>query len=264
MNRIGLVIALAIAALTGGLFGLWPELDLAIAEFFYSETGFVWSANPWLSLMRDGATVAIGLIVAPAVLAVVRKLVRPRQPLLISGRAIVYLIVTLIVAPLLLANIVLKDHWGRPRPRDVGLFGGTDRFVAWWDPRGVCPENCSFIAGEAAGAFWTMAPASLAPPQWRPLAYAGALAFGTAVGLLRMSFGGHFFTDVIFAGVLTFIIIWIVHGLLYRWRPTLVSDAAVERALERFAIRIRRSLGFRSGDVGVHDAGETVREPRPR
>ena len=27
-------------------------------------------------------------------------------------------------------------------------FGGTGHFVPWWDPRGDCPKNCSFIAGE--------------------------------------------------------------------------------------------------------------------
>jgi membrane-associated PAP2 superfamily phosphatase len=185
---------------------------------------------------------AVGLLIAPAVLAVVRKLVRPRRPLLIPGRAIIYLISTLIIAPLLLANVLLKDHWGRPRPRDIGPFGGTERFVAWWDPRGSCPDNCSFVAGEAAGAFWTLAPASLAPPQWRPLAYAGALAFGAAIGALRIGFGGHFFTDVIFAGVLTFVVVWVVHGLIYRWRATRLSDKAIEERLERWGAAITRRL----------------------
>ena len=89
------------------------------------------------------------------------------------------------------------------------------------------------MAGEPAGAFWTMAPAAVAPPAWRVAAYGAAIVFGAAVGVLRMSAGGHFFTDVVFAGVITFLVIWLVHGLLYRWRPTRLSDAGVERLLER-------------------------------
>jgi hypothetical protein len=36
MNRTGLLIALAIAAVAGGLFGVYPDLDLRIARYFYS------------------------------------------------------------------------------------------------------------------------------------------------------------------------------------------------------------------------------------
>ena len=72
----------------------------------------------------------------------------------------------------------LKDHWSRSRPIDVPQFGGEERFTAWWDPRGGCPKNCSFVTGDGSGAFWTLAPAALAPPAWRPVAYAAALAFG--------------------------------------------------------------------------------------
>ena len=61
-----------------------------------------------------------------------------------------------------------------------------------------------------------------------------ALAFGAAVGVLRMAAGAHFFTDVVFAGVFSFLVIWLVHGWLYRWPRTRISDEAVERALERF------------------------------
>ena len=38
-----------------------------------------------------------------------------------------------------------------------------------------------------------------------------------------------------FAGVVVFLVIWLIHGLLYRWRATRLSDAAVERSLERVA-----------------------------
>jgi membrane-associated phospholipid phosphatase len=57
--------------------------------------------------------------------------------------------------------------------------------------------------------------------------------FGTGVGVLRMAAGAHFFSDVVFAGVFTFLLIWLTHGWLYRWRPTRISDGDVEAALER-------------------------------
>ena len=153
---------------------------------------------------------------------------RPHRPLLVPGRAVVFLISTLVLGPGLVVNVGLKDNWGRSRPIDVPQLGGSEHFTAWWDPRGGCAKNCSFVTGDGSGAFWTLAPAALAPPAWRPLAYGAALAFGATVGVFRMAFGAHFFSDVVFAGVFVFLIIWLMHGLLYRWPRTRTTDAQID------------------------------------
>ena len=244
MNRTGLIIALAIAVVVGGVFAVYPQLDLDIAALFYNPTthAFVAWYSDWVEYARDAATWLITLLVAPAFLAVAGKLVMPQRRMLIAGRAALFLIVTLALGPGMLTNGLLKEHSARMRPEDVVQLGGKERFTPWWDPRGPCPENCSFVAGEASGAFWTMAPAALAPPQWRALAYAGALAFGVAMGVLRMAAGAHFFTDVVFAGVLIFLVIWTFHGLIYRWRATRLTDATVERPLEQIGKAMRDGL----------------------
>jgi lipid A 4'-phosphatase len=236
MNKAGLAIALLIAVVAGGIFAVHPQFDIAISALFYDPaTKSFWAWGwPWTERLRDAATLLITLLVAPAFLALVGKLIRPRRRMLIGGRAAIFLIATLALGPGVLANGILKDHWARMRPEDITQLGGKQPFTPWWDPRGPCAENCSFIAGEPSGAFWTLAPAALAPPQWRPLAYAGALLFGAAMGALRIAGGAHFFSDVVFAGVFMFLLIWTMHGLIYRWRPTRLSDAAVEQLIERW------------------------------
>jgi lipid A 4'-phosphatase len=234
MTRSGLMVALAIAAVVGLVFGLYPDLDLRIAGPLYDYAGALRFSSLLGTMRRLGLWVAF-LLVMPAVAALVIKLILPKRKLLISGRAIVFLIATLALAPGLMANVVLKEHWGRPRPSEVSQFGGNRSFVAWWDPRGGCPSNCSFVSGDVSGAFWTLAPAALAPPPWRALAYGGALALGTAMAVVRMMAGAHFFSDTVFAGVFTFLIIWIAHGLIYRWPRTRLTDDGVERAVERIA-----------------------------
>jgi lipid A 4'-phosphatase len=241
MNRTGLIIALAIAAVAGVAFGLYPQLDLRVAQNFHdyidaSKNVFSWRIYPPLMQARDIGLWIGTVLVAPAVAALLVKLVLPRRKMFVSGRAVVFLIATLALAPGLMVNALLKDHWGRPRPIDVVQFGGDQQFMAWWDPRGACPDNCSFVSGDVAGAFWTIAPAALAPPQWRALAYGGALALGTGMAVIRVMAGGHFVSDTIFAGVFTFLIIWVVHGLIYRWPRTRLSDEAIERAIERLAM----------------------------
>jgi len=241
MNRTGLIVALSLAVVVGLAFGLYPEFDLRVSRYFYGfvdagHNAFAWRIYPPLMQARDIGLWVGTLLVAPAVAALLIKLILPRRKLLMSGRAILFLIATLALGPGLLVNVVLKDHWGRSRPIDVTQFGGPEHFVAWWDPRGVCPNNCAFVSGDVAGAFWTIAPAALAPPAWRALAYGAALALGAGMAAVRVMAGGHFVSDVFFAGVFTFLIIWIVHGLIYRWPRTRLSDAGVESALERIAM----------------------------
>src|SRR5215468_5878101 len=180
MNRPGLFIALSLALVIGVLFGLYPELDLKLAALFYDPQTrtFPLSLN-WLACVaRQGAMVIAWVMAVPAIAAVIVKLVRPDRPLIVSGRAILFLLTTITLSAGVLTNLTFKSYWGRPRPVLVTEFGGDLSFMPWWDPRGGCDRNCSFFSGEGATAFWTLAPAALAPPAWRPPAYAAAAIFG--------------------------------------------------------------------------------------
>jgi membrane-associated PAP2 superfamily phosphatase len=237
MNRSGLFTALALALVVGLLFGIYPELDLQLAGLFYdaSNKSFPLKFNMWAAIARDAAMWIAWGLAAPAIVALVVKLARPDRPLLISGRTVMFLLVTLTLSAGILTNFTFKSYWGRPRPVVVTQFNGSQEFVPWWDPRGSCGRNCSFFSGEGATAFWTYAPAALTPPAWRPLAFTAATVFGVVTSLLRMAFGGHFFTDVAAAGLVTFLVVWLVHGYIYRWPSTRLSDARIDAALTRFA-----------------------------
>lgn len=241
MNRTGLVIALAIAVVTGLAFGLFSGLDLDVARYFYAfedsnRNTFALRLSSPLMRARDIGLWIGTVLVAPAVGTLIVKLLLPRRRMLMSGRAVIFLITTMVLAPGLFVNVLLKDHWGRPRPIDVMQFGGDQNFVAWWDPRGDCPSNCAFVSGDVAGAAWTVAPAALAPPQWRALAYAAALALAVGMGTIRVMAGAHFPSDVMFSGLFTFLIVWITYAVIYRWPRTRLTDEDVERALERVAM----------------------------
>jgi lipid A 4'-phosphatase len=253
MNRTGLLIALALALVLGLLFGIYPELDLKLSALFYDPAikFFPLKLSMPAEIVRDVMMWMAWSLALPAIVALVMKLLRPDRPLLMSGRAIVFLLVTLLLSAGVLTNLGFKSYWGRPRPVTVTQFNGDMPFVPWWDPRGACGRNCSFFSGEGATAFWTYAPAALAPPPWRPLAYAAATLFGVVTSVLRMAFGGHFFTDVAAAGLVTFLVIWLAYAIIYRWSSTRLSDARIDAALTRWAWPgYRRLQRWRGRDVG--------------
>jgi lipid A 4'-phosphatase len=56
-----------------------------------------------------------------------------------------------------------------------------------------------------------------------------------------MSFGGHFFTDVATAGLVTFLVIWLAYRYIYLWPSTRMTDESIDAALTRLGTRFRKS-----------------------
>jgi membrane-associated PAP2 superfamily phosphatase len=212
---------LAPAALIAVFLALRPEFDLRIAAIFY-DPATRWSQAPGTAVtgrLREVLyPLVIGAIACAFAVAAVRRRRAGQRPA-VRWRQVVFLAGTLAIGPGLLVNGVLKDQWARPRPGSVTQFGGTHAFVPWWDPRGTCEQNCSFVSGEVAAAAWTLAPALLVAGPLRPLAIAAAVAFTALVAAQRVMTGGHFFSDGALAAALTFFVIWAGWGLCFRLKP---------------------------------------------
>ena len=210
----GIVLALVLSLAVGLVFGLAPGLDLAAADVFYAGNGQFVGATRYGRMLRLVFEIAPFAILAAAVLSFgLRRAGRSiRAP---TGRGLSVLVVSLILGPGLLVNVALKDHWHRPRPMQVDVFGGKAAFSPFERRDGACLRNCSFVSGEEASSFWSVAPALMAPPAWRAAALAAALLYAVAAGLLRMAFGGHFLSDTLFAALFTWLVIAVV------WRAVL-------------------------------------------
>jgi lipid A 4'-phosphatase len=241
-RTVGLVLV-GLAVLTGLVFAVAPGIDLAIAGFFHGLA--VEETTPRLyraiAIFRAVEPVVTMLAVAPAVVVLIVKLFWPRRATIMSTCAALFLIVSLALGPGLLVNTVLKDHWGRPRPGMVTDFGGDMKFLPWWDVRGPCEGNCSFVSGETSSAVWLFAPALLVPLPWRYAAFAGVAVYATAIGFMRLLLGGHFLSDVLFAGIFTGLVIWTMHGVFLRWR-VLPPDATIDAACKRIGGAIRGAM----------------------
>src|SRR5260370_2421505 len=150
MNRTGLFIALSLALVIGLLFGIYPELDLKLAALFYDAAAksFPLKLNALAAIAGDAAMwIAWGLAL-PAIAALVIKLARPDKPLLISGRAIIFLLVTLVLSAGVLTNLTFKSYWGRPRPVLVTESNRPQPSLPWWAPPAPSGPTCSLFSGQ--------------------------------------------------------------------------------------------------------------------
>jgi lipid A 4'-phosphatase len=238
------IILAALAILTGAVFAINPALDMDVAAFFHhivvrpEMSGFM-RLN---GVVRVLSSLVVIAAVIPAAVTLLMKGFAPKRPTLMSSRSALFLLLTLALGPGLLVNGLLKEGWARPRPGMVTEFGGGNAFVPWWDPRGTCDTNCSFVSGETSSATWLVVPALLAPPPWRYLAFAGVGVYGAAIALLRVMTGGHFLSDVIFAAIFTGMVIWLVHAVLYRWSAHYAQDDALDGVLAYMGAAILRAV----------------------
>jgi lipid A 4'-phosphatase len=189
------------------LFMFFPGLDLKISEIFYIPgTGFTWDSGGLMEFIRSAMPViVIGSFVFSLVLWVV-GIWCERWLWGITTPRTVFLMITLLVGPGLLVEALLKPNWGRARPKDITMFGGDAAFTPPLWVANECGHNCSFVSGHAAVAFWVTAYAWFLPRKWRLTGIIAGTIFGLTMGFVRIAQGGHFLSDIIFAGV---IVLWV-------------------------------------------------------
>jgi lipid A 4'-phosphatase len=199
------------------VFALWPGIDLDVSRIFYGATGFV-GHTPAEHALRDFFRIPSFVALAAFIGLYGLRRFGVNVPCAPTGRALIFVVGTFAIGPVLLINYGLKDHAHRPRPAQTTEFGGKFEFRPWYRFDGECRVNCSFISGEASQNFWLVAPASLAPPPLRAPAIGAALVFAIAASLLRLVYGGHFPSDLLIAALVTLILVQGARMLLFGTR----------------------------------------------
>ena len=180
--------------------------DLQLASLFYSPVeGWKYGKDqPWKFLYEHGPKIPVAAAVAAAAVFVAglrkRSFARWRK-------ASIFTVLLLVIGPGLIVNPILKDHWGRPRPRQVEQFGGKMPFHEVWQP-GRAGKGKSFPCGHASGAFFFVAPYFILRrrhPRRALLFLFGGLGFGTLMGAARIIQGGHFLSDVVWSAGIVYL-----------------------------------------------------------
>jgi len=215
-GRAPILVLAALTVATLLFFNLFPQIDIAVSRLFFEEQpcaaagkicgSFPLSSSPIVASIRQVLQVTPVLLAILLLLAILWRILSRRSLAHPFDRAGLAAVATLVLGAGALVNVILKEHWGRPRPLLTDLFGGPYPFVPAGHITHYCASNCSFVSGEAASAFWLVALATLTPSRYRVPALIAALAVASATSLLRVAFGGHYLSDVMLGALLSLFI----------------------------------------------------------
>ncbi|RLB32109.1 MAG: PAP2 family protein, partial [Deltaproteobacteria bacterium] len=160
------------------------DVDIALQEAFYSpdKGWYMRDSNPWKFLYDYGNIP--GLFLAAASLIVLALSFAYRKALRYRKIAL-FLAVLLALGPGLITYSIFKDHWGRPRPGQLEIFGGEDTFLPVW-VKGNPGQGKSFPSGHASIGFYLFAPFFFlrrSAKRWAVFFLALGIGYGMVMGI---------------------------------------------------------------------------------
>jgi lipid A 4'-phosphatase len=198
-----LLIALALTA-----WARFSGFDLGIQKLIYESGGGGWSLGKvplWKCLYQWGTIPAAAVAFSALALYFLSWTL---ERFLIWRKVFLFIVLSIVIGPGIITNGLVKEYWGRPRPRDVIEFGGKDAFEPVF-AIDLTSGGASFPCGHATMGFFFLGGYFLLRRHRVGLARGfllGGISYGSLIGLARMAQGGHFFTDVIWAGLICYVV----------------------------------------------------------
>ena len=179
------------------------DWDLGLSHFFFRKNAFL--SNFFLDAIFHYAIFPAWGVVLLSCLLLLVSFFSPswkKWP-----RGALACILTLAIGSGLLIHAVFKENWGRPRPKQVITFGGTEPFSPYYQPHffASLPAK-SFPAGHPSMGFFFFIFIELgrfygsSKLTW--MGWGLAFCLGLLLGLGRIAQGGHFLSDVLASGLI--------------------------------------------------------------
>lgn len=203
---------LALFALTALI--RWADLDRSIQQLFWSPlSGWTFESSAFVDFLYHYGTWPAVFAATIGFFAWIYAAWTHRA--VAVGKLGGFLVVALLLGPGLIVNYALKDHYGRPRPRDVIEFSGREYFRPIGEPT-FSGHGKSFPSGHSAMGFFWFAPCIYLWRQRRRVAMGFgilALCHGALMGLARTAQGAHWMSDHLWAAGVLYITYWVLHAL---------------------------------------------------
>ncbi len=209
------IIVFVFALILGIIFYSFPQIDIKFSALFYkSSEGFFLDMNPVVKIIHRAVPVVSCIFVIVALVLGLKTLYHKKSIKPKHYIKIIYVTLVCLLGPGLIVHNVIKDNINRARPNEVVEFGGQKKFTAAFQVSDQCASNCSFVSGHASVGFMFFSLAFLMQGRRRTIMMIASVVLGLVIGLGRVMEGDHFLSDVLFAGVVVYLVAYYLEKVL--------------------------------------------------
>ena len=197
---------------------VFPEIDIFVSSLFYApQKGFIFKHNLYAMVISKTAILFnVFLFIALSFILLLRYYKIKKL-----DKKILYLLLICSLVPGFLIHKVVKEIYHRARPYSIVEFGG--KFSPAPEISNQCYKSCSFVSSHAAIGFMFFAFAFLKRGKKRKNTMLFAIFLGLFLGFVRIMQGKHFLSDVLYSGMLTFLISYFLYKMLDLYKEDKVS-----------------------------------------
>ena len=200
----------------GFIFLFFPRIDIYLSELFFYEYKFI--SDKYI-FIKDIRTILKDVMIVIPIISIIFLIVNfinkkegNKKIKLRTKFGLIGLIIGPILGCGIIANLYFKDTWGRARPVHIEEFGGNKIFTPAFIKSDQCEKNCSWISGETSAAFSFIVGSIILK---NPIFLISNIILGFLVFFCRISMGGHFFSDNIFAMIFMIYLAIIYKNIIY-------------------------------------------------
>ncbi|WP_456389950.1 phosphatase PAP2 family protein [Profundibacter sp.] len=197
----------------------YSGLDMRVQQWFYGTDGWVLDySDPVPRFVIYQLPRMLLIIYAAMVLLLLVLSIRLKRLVRFRTRSNVFIVLCLVLVPALISAGKQETH--AHCPHQYQEFGGPIPYVTLLETNKTPHDGRCFPAGHASGGFALLLFVMIASTRRRQMvALGGAMTLGWAMGGYQMLNGRHFLSHTLATILIAWIIILIVHLLLFRNRP---------------------------------------------
>ena len=197
------------------------DWDIAWANIFYvAGEGWVYGEGQFWKAVRTLGVIPGMLLVLTSLVLISLSYWSERW--LTWRKPAVMMVIVVAIGPGILVNLIFKDNWGRPRPRDVIELGGKQQYVKVWQ-MGEVRGNKSFPCGHCSMGYLLAIPFLFlrhGRRGWSMVFLVGGISFGLLMSYARLLAGAHFPSDALWSFGMVWFAGLVAYGIVRPDIPT--------------------------------------------
>ena len=194
-----LLYSILVTCILSMIFIIYPEVDIMFSKLFFSEINneFYFANNSFLKFMSKFAFFLAFLLLSYISILILKTFIKTKSFRFEIYKPQIIVLLVFLIGNLIVVQLYSKPNFGRARPIKVEEFNGHLIFSPAFAVSNQCKHNCSFVSFHTSIGMLFLIYSFCQIGKRRKIMITTSCLFTVFLGLMRISQGKHFLSDVV-------------------------------------------------------------------